>query len=77
MTERTRLERRLIEQCRNVLDATEAHDKHAAEMADEIKFARQVLDDWSELGAKEAFSRAVAFLELGEQWRTERALADR
>ncbi|HOW74282.1 MAG TPA: hypothetical protein PKY77_27070 [Phycisphaerae bacterium] len=74
MAERTRLERRLIDICITVLDASEAHDVNSKEMADEILFARRVLDDWQHLGPKEAFSRAAAFLEVGERWRVKRAL---
>jgi hypothetical protein len=72
--ERTRLEKRLIEMCRNVLDASEAYDADSAEMVDEIYFARRVLEDWEAIGPKEAFSRAASFLEIGEQWRAERAV---
>jgi flagellar biosynthesis regulator FlaF len=75
--ERTRLAKRLIEMCRNVLDASEAHDADSAEMVDEIYFARRVLEYWEALGPKEAFSRAAAFLEAGERWRAERALDGR
>ncbi len=74
MTKRTRLEKRLIEMCRNVLDASEAHDADSVEMVDEIYFARRVLDDWQALGVKEAFSRAAAILHLMEQGRAERVV---
>ena len=40
MEERTRLERRLIQICRDVLDASEAHDVNADEMSREIRFVR-------------------------------------
>jgi len=54
MTERTRLEKRLIEMCRNILDASEAHDIDSAEMAKEIRFARKALAIWETQGAQES-----------------------
>lgn len=72
MTDRSKLERRLIDACNNLLDATMSHDSDAEAMAVEVMFARRVLMDWQSLGAKEAFSRAAAFMELGDRWRTQR-----
>ena len=72
MTERTRVENQLIEACRDRLGVMAEFDPDSDAMAEEIAFARRVLGEWETLGAKEAFSRAAAFLEVGERWRTER-----
>jgi predicted transcriptional regulator len=70
MSNRTYLERALIRACLTELD--ELSDETIAIRQidqDEIDFAIRVLREWKELGAKEAFSRAAALLELGEKWR--------
>lgn len=62
MSERTRLERRLIEWVGNILDASEAHDINSEEMAKEIRFARHVLTIWKEQGAELAADAALTGL---------------
>lgn len=54
MTERTRLEKRLIDIVCTVLDASESHDVNSAEMAKEIRFVRKAMDIWQTQGAQDA-----------------------
>lgn len=70
MSERSYLERRLIRACLDKLDELDDATIAAEQIdQDEIDFAIRVLREWKELGAREAFSRAAALLELGEKWR--------
>lgn len=62
MSERTRLERRLIETIENVLDVSELHDVNSDEMAKEIRFARKVVEIWKTDGAERAADSALCGL---------------
>ena len=66
MSERSYLERRLIRACLDKLDELDDATIAAEQIdQDEIDFAHRLLQEWSGLGAKEAFSRAYQRLELG------------
>ena len=72
MADRTRLERRLIRMCRDVLDASEAHDVNAEEMAGEIRFARKILDIWEQDGAEKAADSASCGLKFARLHREQK-----
>lgn len=69
MSKRSELEKRLIQECRNVLDVTEEYDPDSDAMKDEIKFIRYMLDEWEEKGAIIACRNCADALKIGQQRR--------